>query len=101
SNISAGGEGSVGVMFTGASFDFIFNNKGTFNGSVTNSGTIGGGSAGLVMDFFEIDGALTNQQGGYIHGGVTGLRIDAQTFDGSFTNSGEIAGGTVGLNIDV
>ncbi|MEK7215585.1 MAG: hypothetical protein AAB289_08330, partial [Chloroflexota bacterium] len=74
------GEGSYGIAFD------IIGSAGT----ATNSGTVFGRAVGVMGPSSVL--TLTNQAGGAIEGGATGLLLKA----GTITNSGTITGGTTG-----
>src|SRR5262249_43071569 len=104
--------GFAGAVFTGASSDLFFTNKGTFTGNITNTstGVISGGSYGLQINYDTFEGNFSNAgtitsvtTGGEGSSGTAGVQIDVNTWTGNITNEtgATIEGGTTGMRVHV
>ena len=80
----------------------------TWNGNITNNGTILGANVGVAIGYNPFNGKaagetfkgdITNNFS--ITGSTTGLKIVLDKFTGNFTNTGVIAGGQFGVYVDV
>ncbi|MBI1211153.1 MAG: autotransporter domain-containing protein [Alphaproteobacteria bacterium] len=85
--------GWVGAALIGATtwgytaFDYP---EGSFDGNITNTGFMSGGSTALIVSYDSVTGDLTNTETGVLQGATLGLFVNVNDFQGNFTNSGTI-----------
>jgi outer membrane autotransporter protein len=66
-------------------------------GCISNSGSISGGSNGILLSSSTVTGDISNS--GSISGGTAGISLSSSTVTGSITNSGTISGGTNAIRV--